>query len=550
MPFLVSYITPQDYGAVGNGTTDDTTAINSALTAAGTAGQRVYFPPATYLISTPLNVPSNVVMDAAQGLRSQIGTDAAPVAVLKLAASFAGNGAIVLPASSSNQRLRNINVDGTLASGAVAGIYAAGLVHDVFIEDAHLYKLPGGGVNFLASSGSPTNFVMNRVTADTCTGVGFSLNTTVDFTMNECEAVSCTGNGYTLTSAVDTTLLGCRAALNLIGFSIAGAWSTGNGAGGAMLSGCSTDRNSSHGLSITSTGTAPITVSGHMARRDGSNGTSFGVNVSSATTPVTFHGLSVYPGVNDNGSGTNSPVTGFQASGSTYVQLSSGFVQGATNAVVDGGSNTFFLQGPNIGTATGTTASPTNPTTYSWSTPVALDVTTQALGVVTPRAHGAIAWTADPTTISTGANGLVAGTIYLSQLQVNRSATAVKIYWGINTAGSGVTAGQNFIGLYNVSGTRLANVGIDARITTTGLFSETISAAVTPGLYWVAWVINASTMPQPYRHQALNTTLVTFNQGTAQYRCASNATGQTSLPSSITVSSNVGNSFPMFAALQ
>jgi hypothetical protein len=43
------------YGATGNGTTDDTTAINAAVTAANTAGGGiVYFPPGTYIISAPI----------------------------------------------------------------------------------------------------------------------------------------------------------------------------------------------------------------------------------------------------------------------------------------------------------------------------------------------------------------------------------------------------------------------------------------------------------------------------------------------------------------
>lgn len=43
------------YGATGNGSTDDTTAINAAVTAAGTAGGGVvYFPPGTYVISAPI----------------------------------------------------------------------------------------------------------------------------------------------------------------------------------------------------------------------------------------------------------------------------------------------------------------------------------------------------------------------------------------------------------------------------------------------------------------------------------------------------------------
>lgn len=40
------------YGATGNGTTDDTAAINAALTAAHNAGKSLYFPPGTYFCNT------------------------------------------------------------------------------------------------------------------------------------------------------------------------------------------------------------------------------------------------------------------------------------------------------------------------------------------------------------------------------------------------------------------------------------------------------------------------------------------------------------------
>lgn len=57
---FVNVKAPQ-YGAIGDGTADDTSAINAALTAADTIGNAtVYFPPGTYKISSTLNVPSSV----------------------------------------------------------------------------------------------------------------------------------------------------------------------------------------------------------------------------------------------------------------------------------------------------------------------------------------------------------------------------------------------------------------------------------------------------------------------------------------------------------
>jgi len=46
------------YGAVGNGSTDDTDAIQAAM-AAATSGGIIYFPPGTYIISETLNITAN-----------------------------------------------------------------------------------------------------------------------------------------------------------------------------------------------------------------------------------------------------------------------------------------------------------------------------------------------------------------------------------------------------------------------------------------------------------------------------------------------------------
>jgi hypothetical protein len=54
-----------DFGAVGNGTADDTAAIQAAFNSLPSSGGVVYFPPATtYLINTTINITkSNVVVD-------------------------------------------------------------------------------------------------------------------------------------------------------------------------------------------------------------------------------------------------------------------------------------------------------------------------------------------------------------------------------------------------------------------------------------------------------------------------------------------------------
>jgi hypothetical protein len=60
MPVKATFINVQDYGAVGNGTTDDTTAIQNAINAAESNLIRLEFPMGTYIISGSLTIPSGI----------------------------------------------------------------------------------------------------------------------------------------------------------------------------------------------------------------------------------------------------------------------------------------------------------------------------------------------------------------------------------------------------------------------------------------------------------------------------------------------------------
>jgi glucan 1,3-beta-glucosidase len=79
-----------DYGATGDGSTDDTAAINKAISSGGRCGKGcdsstttpaiVYFPPGTYVVSKPIQ----------QYYYTQIVGDAAELPVIKASAKFAG----------------------------------------------------------------------------------------------------------------------------------------------------------------------------------------------------------------------------------------------------------------------------------------------------------------------------------------------------------------------------------------------------------------------------------------------------------------------------
>lgn len=64
-PTYFNFLNVLDYGAVGDGVTDDMAAIQAGIDAAVTAGKTLYFPANTYLVAGTLNIPSNAQLRGA-----------------------------------------------------------------------------------------------------------------------------------------------------------------------------------------------------------------------------------------------------------------------------------------------------------------------------------------------------------------------------------------------------------------------------------------------------------------------------------------------------
>jgi hypothetical protein len=162
-----------------------------------------------------------------------------------------------------------------------------------------------------------------------------------------------------------------------------------------------------------------------------------------------------------------------------------------------------------------------------------------------PQDSGLISWSSDPT--FQGANTvLTAGTIYLTRVQVRAAVPLSNIYWWVGAAGVTATAGQNFVGAYDPTGARLATTNVDANITTTGLKTTAVTpVALSVGFIWVAMVFNAGTVPGITRGTSATGVSAATNVGlaTATLRYATNATSQTTLPTSITPGNNAATSF-------
>lgn len=171
----------------------------------------------------------------------------------------------------------------------------------------------------------------------------------------------------------------------------------------------------------------------------------------------------------------------------------------------------------------------------------------------TPAKHNLITWTQDPRTLRSTGDTITGGVVYLAKLDIANRATIVSnILVGVITAGATLTSGQNFVGLYNSSGTLLAT---SADQTTAWGTVGLKTAAITPqtlavGSYYVAILSNGTTRPvfaTGAGHGQDSITNAGLTTGTAAF--LTSGTGQTTLPASITLSSGSQNSGARWAAL-
>lgn len=164
-------------------------------------------------------------------------------------------------------------------------------------------------------------------------------------------------------------------------------------------------------------------------------------------------------------------------------------------------------------------------------------------GDFTPNQHGLIAFNYDPS-FTPAADALTSGEVRMIKLpDFAKSVTISSIALFIAAVAVTPTAGQNFVGLYNAAGTRIAvSADISAATTVAGyslqaLTAPVVVAANTPT--YVAYLCNAAT---PYSLPSAATVSgrgPLFNAGltAATGRYTLGPAAQTSLPASITMAS-------------
>ena len=528
-------------GATGNGTTDDTAAIQAALDAIGGGGGVVYFPYGHYLISAPLTAVSGTMLlgECSFGMYPA-GTAGGQAPTIVLAKDFSGVAAIDL--SGVSGALTGIRIEGLVlnggnlpATGSTAGILLTGSVTNVVLRHVVASTFPGTGFSLQVSSGSNPVAYIERCTAWKNGGHGYDLYTT-DCEINGCMAFENTLNGFNLQHANDVQFLGCRAEHNgENGFYYADASATST----ILFDACTTDQNNQNGFLIDgASGNGPVQLTGCSLRRDGNNNeagstTYAGLALEASTIPVIVTGTNVQAMSGDNGG--YGPHYAVKMTTSSFLSLVGGYFGcEATGAPFNwDGAGALRLSSSVL---TGVTSSGPFPGTTTTAAPAS------PFGAPPPSANGFIAWTSDPWVAPTSASTGTPKYLYLNAVYVHAPAVTTKAWFHISVAGSGVTTGANWLALYNAAGTLVASAAIDASATSTGIQSIPwkTSAVLAPGMYFVGILFNATTMPQLYRSSDSLLAAMNANLTPAAYRTsiAMDGTPYTTAPASITPTSN------------
>lgn len=158
-----------------------------------------------------------------------------------------------------------------------------------------------------------------------------------------------------------------------------------------------------------------------------------------------------------------------------------------------------------------------------------------------------LAWAFDPT-IATQTFTTTAGVLYLTRVVLTSQQTITNGLIGLTTAGGTLTSGQNFLALYNSSGTRIA---VSADQTTAFATAGLITAAWTSpvsnaaaGIYYVGVLCNGGTAITVASGTTLkpgNVSLGNAGLTTATSRYLTSGSAQTVTPSSVTLGSASGN---------
>ena len=188
-----------DYGAVGDGVTNDATAIQAAITAAASGGE-LWFPPGVYYIGTTSLVLNRCIVVRGSGSSNSYASGGSVI-------KYVGTGAAILVNNGGGVEAEQVNISGIGIDCDGTGAY---------------------GIRFGSASGSPKACVgvFSGLYVTGATTAGYHLVSAQLCTFIQCEAMYNAGAAGWLVDSIsggDTThtkFINCRAGNNKYGFLI------------------------------------------------------------------------------------------------------------------------------------------------------------------------------------------------------------------------------------------------------------------------------------------------------------------------------------------
>jgi hypothetical protein len=183
-----------------------------------------------------------------------------------------------------------------------------------------------------------------------------------------------------------------------------------------------------------------------------------------------------------------------------------------------------------------------------------LSVTGVSVNGIQAGDHGFLAWNFDPVLSQGGNNTNTQGNVFLNAVKLRTARTVSNLHCYVSTAGTSITAGANWIGLYDSTGTLLGSAAMDSAFASTGLKTLAITpVSAAAGWYWVAILPNITgTVAQLLVANANGATQnVSPNIGLAAsaYRCAVNGTGATTLAALTPANNSTTGAKPFWVAV-
>lgn len=197
----------------------------------------------------------------------------------------------------------------------------------------------------------------------------------------------------------------------------------------------------------------------------------------------------------------------------------------------------------------------------NWGAPVNNAFTAQAAVIseiemsgATAEDHNLQAWTYDPRGAA-NSSVLTTGSLTMMRISVQKNITTASARFYVSAAGVTLTAGQNFVALYNAAGAQVAiTADQTANWGSVALNSPawTAPAALTPGFYYMAFLTNGATGIGLAREANLSADLLNVGLSAADSRWSvggTGLTGLTAMPASVTMANRATSAMAFWAGL-